>query len=690
MDKGPKAEVETAQALQTGAAPSAASSDESADASGPAAPVTEGSAAEVEASQAGQVAEDAGKGEAAGEAGAARRGERARRRKKGATGDIAKKAEKSEKTSKNSDWADLVAGRTPLTFLLIIVGLLMAFAWRGIRQDSPTEDEWAHLVRGIGYYQTRDMRMHVQHPPLANLLDGLPSAFDQNPDVTQMKTWQEGYAPGLEYIRNDYEHARAQLFRGRYVATLFFLGLVVYAFYFCLSMFGWPTAAAAAALLAFNPTLIGQARYVATDMPVTTFAVIATGELARYLIDKRRIYTLALALAGLVLSKHSGIVLLGMVVFLAFLAACFGRGFFRDEASFPKRLLRWLGHFALAGAIVLLAINVVYKFDRTFMTVSDILSAPEPQHWVTKNYKGEMLEQRSPLPRLPGELRIPLPYSYLFGLFAVQEQNRGGYPTYFMGVQSHDGNPWYFPVLLLTKNPPATLALLAIGVFAWLRLRKRKTPERAGPGEAGPGETVLGLSIPTACFLAMSVLFLAFIMRSRLNMGVRHGIPVMALCSVLAGRAFAHGLELFTSRNARIALTLVTFSGVASALISGPHYLNYYNVFALGRGSWINVVGDDWGQDRAAFVKFVKQRGLEPLYYHTQTPTRKLEVDYLGLAYRELNCKTKPEPGSWVAIHAQYVHRFEATPNCVTWMRGLTPVYKFNENVWVYKIPEKS
>jgi hypothetical protein len=446
-------------------------------------------------------------------------------------------------------------------------------------------------------------------------------------------------------------------------------------------------------------------------------------------------------------------------------------------------LARWLGHFAIAGLIVLFSINAIYKFDRTGMTVQEILEAPEPQHWVTKSYHGEMLEQRSPLPHLPAKLRIPLPYSYLFGLFAVQEQNRGGYPSYFLGKPLHGGAVLYFPVLLILKDPPALLAMLGLGLaILWRRQRGSKRPAdapvvavasaasdapegqvkpatpqtdaeaegaeaklAAGPAPKDvtrvdaddrdadadaddedadaddededadspnpeaksvlaqpartltpstppaalvPGREVFfwGLSMASTCCLLVAALFLLFIVRSNLNMGVRHALAVIPLISVLGARAFARAPEVLQGDRLQGA-RLVGLSAVASAVIAGPGYLNYYNVFALGQGSWVNVVGDDWGQDREAFVRFAQKEGLDPLYYHTQTPTRKLEVDYLGLKYKDLNCKTRPRPGSWVAIHSQYVHRFEDTKNCATWMQGLEPTYKFNDNVWVYKIP---
>ncbi len=614
-------------------------------------------------------------------------------------------AGETKSRSLRSEWGDFLAGRTPHAFLILVLALTVAFTLRGLRRDSPTEDEWAHLVRGISYWQNSDMRIHVQHPPLANAVDGLPTVLDQNADLTQMKTWQEGYSPGLEYIKLDYGHAREQLGRGRLMAILFFLGLIVYVFYFCLSVFGWPTAAVAACLVAFNPTLIGQARYVATDLPVAAFTAIATGELVRYLMNSRRILTFGLACGGLVLSKHSGVVVLAMLTLVALGVAVLGKGIFQGRTSLSRRLLRWLGHFAIAGAITLFAINAVYKFDRTGMTVEQILKAPEPQHWVTKKYKDQMLEQRSPLPSLPPGLRIPLPYPYLFGLFAVQEQDRGGYPTYFMGQFSREGHWAYFPVLLVVKDPPALLLLLGVGALVWLRSRRRRAPpSNAEPSEAEPapgpalatgGQVdsaptrppfLAGLSLPTACFLAVSVLFLVFIMRSHLNMGIRHGIPIMPLLSVLGARAFARAHELL-SGNLLLAVQVLAFSGVVSTLLAGPAYLNYYNFLALGRGGYINVVGDDWGQDRENFVRFAKAKRLEPLYYHTQTTTRKLEVDYLGLQYKDFDCRKKPPTGAWVAIHSQYVHRFEDDKRCNDWIRQLQPTYRFNENIWVFRMP---
>jgi hypothetical protein len=104
----------------------------------------------------------------------------------------------------------------------------------------------------------------------------------------------------------------------------------------------------------------------------------------------------------------------------------------------------------------------------------------------------------------------------------------------------------------------------------------------------------------------------------------------------------------------------------------------------------VSLIGEDWGQDRAALARFVKQEELSPLYYDLQTPTRKLEADWLGLPYESYRCKstpghprTKPEK-AWVAVHAL---RVENT-NCFKWLRDRTPDYVINDHIRIYYIDE--
>ena len=560
------------------------------------------------------------------------------------------------------------SGKRKICFLLLVLCLSFGVTTLHIRHDSPTEDEWAHLVRGISYWQNRDMRVHVQHPPFANAFDAIPTIFDRDtPQTAGLATWQTGYPPAGEYIKTNYARARTQLMNCRYMAVLFLVGLGTYVFLFCSSFFGWPTAACALLLVAFNPTLMGQARYVATDLPEATMWMIGVGETIRYANSKSRwaLLTMPLGLAFAALTKHSGVLLIPLVALVTLVIALLGVGRFAEQASRVRRVGSWLGHFMLAGLIVLLTINAVYKFDRTMLTVHDFLEEPEQKHWTTSGYRGRFLEQRTVLPKLPGWVRVPLPHPYLFGLFTIQEHNRRGYPTYFMGTTSNKGQPAYFPILLLVKDPLALIVLLALGAVILARRRR--------------------LSLPSSIILAISSLLLAVLMRSNLNMGIRHGLPMIPLLSILAARSFARlgdvleGPWLLAGRIAGL-------GSFVSALSCAPHFLGFFNLLAFGRGPRIAVVGDDWGQDREDFVRFAQDHALKPLYYYTETGTRKQEVAFLGLDFKELGCRTRLPPGAWAAVHVQYVYRWQNS-NCARWINKLEPTYVINQNINIYRIP---
>ena len=160
---------------------------------------------------------------------------------------------------------------------------MFALTLLGHRDDSPTEDEWAHVTRGIAYWQQSDTRLHYSHPPLANAISGLPLAGDpQNPNLAATAAWKQADVGrvALEYLKDDYPAARARLMRARIAAMLGFgVLLAAYVYFFCWTMFGPTTAVAATVLIAFNPTVIAQARYVTTDLAVACAATIAVGEL---------------------------------------------------------------------------------------------------------------------------------------------------------------------------------------------------------------------------------------------------------------------------------------------------------------------------------------------------------------------------------------------------------------------------
>lgn len=131
-------------------------------------------------------------------------------------------------------------------FAALVLCGMFALSLLGHRDDSPTEDEWAHTTRGIAYWQQSDTRLHYSHPPLANAISGLPLAGDpSNPDLAATAAWKQADVGrvALEYLKDDYAAARARLMRARVAAMLGFgVLLAAYTYFFCWTMFGPTTA----------------------------------------------------------------------------------------------------------------------------------------------------------------------------------------------------------------------------------------------------------------------------------------------------------------------------------------------------------------------------------------------------------------------------------------------------------------
>jgi 4-amino-4-deoxy-L-arabinose transferase-like glycosyltransferase len=554
-----------------------------------------------------------------------------------------------------------------LLVALVVMSLLML---RGYSEDSPTEDELTHMVRGIAYFRGSDTRLSYAHPPLGNAWTALPVAWDaKNPEIDKLKGWRSATASTTTkaYVDKDYGYARAQLMRSRIAGMAVGLMLVAYVYYFCLSLFGLRTALAALALLTLNPVLIAQCRYVTTDPAAMLGFSVAVGELVRYLLGARfGVVRVALGLSLAMLTKFSGVTLVPFSLLVTVVCCATGQGIFANQ-PLKRRLLRLAQHAAIVLAGILFCVNLAYKFNDTGMSVGEVLDRKEPSYWVSNKYPN-LFERYTPLPSLPRALPLPVPYSYMFGIAGIRGHSDHGFTSYFWGEKLKKAPPSYFPVLLAIKNPPALVLLLLAAAFLFVRRRKLSL-----------ASWILTCSVATFLFVAT---------RSNLAMGVRHVLPIIPPLSILAARAFDLLWSQSPSQPLRVALGLTLGSLPVSALTAGPDYLGYFNLFAGGRkgGHQISVYGEDWGQDRQRLAELVKARKLEPLYYVPQTAMRAQEMRYLGMRYRTLRCGTRVSD-AWVAMHA-LTYRTHDLPRCYPYLVGRAPDLDVNDHVLLWKIPK--
>ena len=108
---------------------------------------------------------------------------------------------------------------------------------------------------------------------------------------------------------------------------------------------------------------------------------------------------------------------------------------------------------------------------------------------------------------------VSLPAPRFFdGLKDVWDHNENGHASYILGERHHFGVWYFFPVTLGVKTPLAMLLL--VGWSLWTAWRRR-----------------LKIAAP----LAYCAVILAIAMSSRINIGVRHVLPLYAGLAVIAG-----------------------------------------------------------------------------------------------------------------------------------------------------------
>jgi len=207
------------------------------------------------------------------------------------------------------------------------------------------------------------------------------------------------------------------------------------------------------------------------------------------------------------------------------------------------------------------------------------------------------------------ERRHLLPESYLYGLTDVAIISQQGRPAYLFGKLYPNGRWFYFPAAFVIKSTLGFLLLLLLAVAAkgiWQGKTLRET---------------LFIALPAAIFFAAAI-------NSKLDIGLRHILPVYPFLIVLAAAA-AWSLARQSKRWACVVAFLLMFH-VGSSLRAYPNYLPYSNELFGGPLNTRKVLADSnvgWAGGMKATEKYIEQHHVSqcwfaydgpaiPAYYH--------------------------------------------------------------------------
>lgn len=246
------------------------------------------------------------------------------------------------------------------------------------------------------------------------------------------------------------------------------------------------------------------------------------------------------------------------------------------------------------------------------------------------------------------------------GLKEILEHSNQGHRSFLLGEIRTNGWWYFFPTVFFFKTP---LPFLFLSLLAF---RQRNI-------------------VLVLCAAAL----MASVLPSRINLGLRHILPIYPLLAVGAGAALAAMLASRHKLVVAVGILLAAWQGVSS-IAAHPNHIAYFNALAGDEPEYIRVDSDlDWGQSMEQIAEFVRERNIqEPIHlalFGAADPSRH------GLEWRPASA-WQPIRG-WLAVSAtEFMMSEERRPVMATgqpwqWLDAYRPVARIGNAVRVYYIP---
>ncbi len=557
----------------------------------------------------------------------------------------------------------------------LVVALLIAIGIGRIVSTyhvfNHTIDEGAHLACGIEWYQGA-YTYDPKHTPIARISIALLPYLDGVRGFGDPSFWQEGVlvlSSGGRYWHN--------LTLARVAVLPYFALATVVIFIWTKRVYGSSTALLAAGIFSMLPVVLAHSAVATTDIPLTAFYITAVYAFIRWLSEPGWRTAVGFGVAtGLAIGTKLSTLAFLPPTMAGILILYFAS---KRHVSIPvdKDRQRWgvesVGGVMRSAAVglvcVFLVIWAAYRFSHA--PVKQFSSAPDR---IAARVFGPSSSVTRGVDVLTSNLQLPAPALYN-GLRDLRNVNRSAPSSYLLG-KVKDGGWWYFyPVAIVVKTPLAVLLLALIGSISLTRGWFRTRTDWQRP-------------VPIVAFLAPIVAAAP----TRLDIGVRHVMPVFAFLSMLAavgavivwnwwpGRASGSQTESRVTVGRAITVVLLAWFVVSSAL-AHPDYLSYFNELGGSNPANILVISDvDWGQDFTRTSTYLRQQNIQ----HVSVASDNY-FDPATLGFPETTLlKCREAATGWVVIEER---RIRVNPQCYQWL-GSPPLKAFvGKTMRVYYIP---
>jgi hypothetical protein len=536
--------------------------------------------------------------------------------------------------------------------VLILIGMAVVGVSGTWTTLTATFDEPIHIASGMEWLDKGSYSYELQHPPLARVAVAIGPYLKGLRSSSLLDGTAEGNA--ILYSGGNYWSNLAAARAG----NLLFLvlgGVIV--FLWARRWFSKANGIWAVLLFVSLPPILSHAGLATLDMACAATVATALYQFVRWLenvVWSRSIF-LGASLALAFLCKFSS---------LAFLAACF------ISAFIYLALANWgalfgkvrFGHLCVQVTIVACVTLVLLWAGYRFSTVP--FSANPRAYPIVDR----LLAQRPLLHSIAYRaMEIPTPLTQMvYGIREVQAHNQSGHDAYLLGEYRRTGWWYFFPVVVGVKTPIGFLILAGCGLLAVMR------GFRSSPWQHHL-TVIFPLAITSVC------------MSSRIDLGVRHILPIYPLLAVIGGYAMSRFFLLAKRKSLMIAFVPIVLAAwvVADSWVARPDYLAYFNQFAGAHPERILCESDlDWGQDLHRLSKRLRDLQVEriSIKYFGTAPLEKADLP----PFSTLSPDT-PAQG-YVAVSVRYLFLDYAKDGSFGWLKRYTPLETTGQSIYLYNL----
>ena len=541
--------------------------------------------------------------------------------------------------------------RLVIACLLGIAAVRVMGTYRAVGQTS---DEPPHLAAGLEWIDRARFEYEPKHPPLARVAAALGPFLDGRRPTGNPDIWLEGNA-----ILADGPDYRRTLALARFGILPFFVLAILSTWWWGRRLAGPEAGILAGLLVTTLPAMLAHAGLVTTDMALTGMFGVTSVLAVRWFerVDAWSSIALGAGIALTVLAKLSALLFLPIAgaVILA------SRVFSREPADPAQPRQPWVKGVLTAVLAFGLVIWTGYRFS--LGTVADTRDVPAAAKTSPPPARGIAAARIIPAPE------------FIVGVHQLKRHATRGHKSFLLGQVGSHGWWYFFPVAIAVKTPVPFLVLAAAGVIALLRRRPR------------PWWALIPVIVPVCLVLA--------VMPSRINIGVRHLLPIFPLLGAVAG-AGAVALARLPARRAvfgKVAVAALVAWQVVSTTRAHPDYLSWFNFLAGSRPDYVLVDSDfDWGQDMNALADTLRARGATSVTLAgglERTPASIRE--HLGFPPMHTMRPYTWTPG-YVAVdlyglHIGDINHWRVPPDAFAWLEKYQPVAMVGKTIRLYNFP---